>query len=556
MNEFILFKDDFENVTRVSATNWRLPVFPTPTPGPNDPNPTFIGRTQFRVGTFEDTLPVIEDHLPVVANGIARLRLDTLNPILLDPPENPTGIIASPSLFGTEIIINRDFNLGSGLAFEATVRINAPSLNPSNTGTTQRGLVASLFSFIDQEIAPNQFVFDEIDFEFLTNDINNAENSLATPQVLTNVFDDDPPGPGSGRFIEVDGLDLTEFNTFRVEWHPDSIVWKINGTEILTRMDIVPDEAQTIRLNFWAPEPNFSDAFDGSLQPVARRPGDTNSSLLARNRTLFYEVEEVLVERLDPEANNLIWWRNNITGDNGVWLMNGPQLDTTALITPNISPSSGWDIKGTGDFDGDNETDILWGNDLTGQSGVWMMDGAYLKESFLLSVNISPSSGWEIKGTGDFNGDNQTDILWGNDLTGQSGAWLMNGTELDEIALIEPNTSPSSGWEIKGTGDFNDDNQTDILWENDLTGQNGTWLMNGTELDEIVLIEPSILPNSDWEIKGTGDFNQDNQIDILWGNGVTGQTGAWLMNGTELDSIISIGSSISPGSGWNLHSAG
>jgi hypothetical protein len=35
-------------------------------------------------------------------------------------------------------------------------------------------------------------------------------------------------------------------------------------------------------------------------------------------------------------------------------------------------------------------------------------------------------------------------------------------------------------WQIAGTGDFNADGQTDLIWQNTGTGQRTIWLMNGT----------------------------------------------------------------------------
>ncbi len=301
MNDSVLFRDDFEEVSRVSSANWRLP-------DPSPPEATFLGRTQFRLGTFRETLPQLQDDLPEVVDGVARLRLDTLNPILLDPPENPISInpgLIQPSFFGTDLIINQDFELDSGLAFEARVRIDAPTTDEETGETTiQRGLVASLFSFFDEGIEndaiPRDQNIDEIDFEFLSNDINNAEAGTSLPQVLTNVFNEEPLGAGNGETLLVEGLNFTEFNTFRIEWRPDSVQWLVNDTVILNRTDIVPDEAQTIRLNFWAPGEAFTQAFDSSLVPVTRQVGDTNESLLARNQTFFYEVDFVQVEQLSP----------------------------------------------------------------------------------------------------------------------------------------------------------------------------------------------------------------------------------------------------------------
>ena len=37
---------------------------------------------------------------------------------------------------------------------------------------------------------------------------------------------------------------------------------------------------------------------------------------------------------------------------------------------------------------------------------------------------------WSIAGTGDFNGDGKSDIVWQNTSTGQRLIWIMNGTTI------------------------------------------------------------------------------------------------------------------------------
>ena len=45
-------------------------------------------------------------------------------------------------------------------------------------------------------------------------------------------------------------------------------------------------------------------------------------------------------------------------------------------------PSNDWHILGTGDFDRDSKSDILWFNDdLSIGVGVWLMDGTSLRGS-------------------------------------------------------------------------------------------------------------------------------------------------------------------------------
>src|SRR5262245_14700482 len=52
------------------------------------------------------------------------------------------------------------------------------------------------------------------------------------------------------------------------------------------------------------------------------------------------------------------------------------------------------------------------------------------------------------------------------------------------------------------------------------------------------------------EIKGTGDYNGDGKSDILW-QGKDGTPAIWLMDGTDVLSISAAGS-FNPGSDWHL----
>ena len=132
-------------------------------------------------------------------------------------------------------------------------------------------------------------------------------------------------------------------------------------------------------------------------------------------------------------------------------------------------------------------------------------------------------------GTGDFNDDGHSDILWQN-ASGQAAIWEMNGTNVISETAVGANPGPS--WKVIGTGDFNDDGHSDILWQR-TNGQAAIWEMNGTNVISETAVGAN--PGPRWKVIGTGDFNGDGHSDILWQR-TSGQAAIWEMNGTNVQS--------------------
>ncbi|PWB81124.1 MAG: hypothetical protein C3F08_02710, partial [Candidatus Methylomirabilota bacterium] len=135
---------------------------------------------------------------------------------------------------------------------------------------------------------------------------------------------------------------------------------------------------------------------------------------------------------------------------------------------------------------------------------------------------------WHIVGTADFNNDTNVDILWRyNGPGGYNVVWYMNGAEWAGSAELLPVNDLN--WQIVGTGDFNNDTHADILWRNILSGENVVWYMEGAAWTG----SAALLGVSDqsWQIVGTGDFNKDGNLDVLWRyNGSGGFNVVWYLN--------------------------
>ena len=72
-----------------------------------------------------------------------------------------------------------------------------------------------------------------------------------------------------------------------------------------------------------------------------------------------------------------------------------------------------------------------------------------------------------------------------------------------------------TNWRIGGTGDFNGDGKVDILWRHYGNGKNALWFMDGSTIIGTAYL--MTITDLNWIIMGTGDFNGDGNTDILLG---------------------------------------
>ncbi|WP_181357624.1 cadherin-like domain-containing protein [Stenomitos frigidus] len=145
-------------------------------------------------------------------------------------------------------------------------------------------------------------------------------------------------------------------------------------------------------------------------------------------------------------------------------------------------------------------------------------------------LTTTPSTNYNLNVVA--NSNTKTDILWRNYATGENATWVMDGTTLVSGVYLQP--IRDLNWKIQATGDFNGDGNTDIVWRNYATGQNAFWLMNGTTLVSSSFL--TTIPDSNWQIQGAGDFNSDGSTDLVWRNYATGQNAVWFIKNLTLAS--------------------
>jgi PKD repeat protein len=119
-----------------------------------------------------------------------------------------------------------------------------------------------------------------------------------------------------------------------------------------------------------------------------------------------------------------ILWRNDSIGLTSMWMMNGTGIIDGGQTFLQIG--NAWRVAGVGDFNGDGYSDVLWRNITTGDNIVWLQNGVNTIGGSGVTSRVSDTA-WSVVGIGDFNSDGKSDILWRNDTTGATSIWMMDG---------------------------------------------------------------------------------------------------------------------------------
>ncbi len=254
----------------------------------------------------------------------------------------------------------------------------------------------------------------------------------------------------------------------------------------------------------------------------------------------------------DDSRTDVLLYNNN-SGDIEVWYT-GPDGNVPAWgrLASRMPPTNGWQIVGTGDFNNDGRTDILWHHPASGLLSSWLLNGTQVIAPGFIGYSYDAASGWRVVGTGDFNNDGSTDILWHHGATGELRVLQLRGIEQIGEVTVSWRAAASTGWAVVGTGDFDRDGAVDILWHHGATGAVGLWYMNGASVLRAADLSWRAAASTGWAVVGTGDYNRDNRLDVLWHHGAQGNVAAWLLNGTSVTGDLYMSRRALQANGWQV----
>jgi len=255
----------------------------------------------------------------------------------------------------------------------------------------------------------------------------------------------------------------------------------------------------------------------------------------------------------DTDRRSDIIWHHGGNGLTQYWYMNGTTRTNYANLSYTVADSSGWTFAGTGDFNRDGKADIVWHHGGNGLTQIWYMNGLTRTSYANLANTVSDASGWKFVAADDFNYDGKTDIVWHNGTTGYTQIWylddalnLLNWPSLDTRYLV----TDASGWTFAGTGDFNHDGRTDVIWRQGSTGTMQMWYLNGVTMTTYANLPYTVSDASGWRFFSARDFNYDGKPDILWQQKTAGTIQLWAMDGLTRTSYNNLPYTVADSSGW------
>ncbi|MDB6026856.1 MAG: hypothetical protein JWM68_3079 [Verrucomicrobiales bacterium] len=290
---------------------------------------------------------------------------------------------------------------------------------------------------------------------------------------------------------------------------------------------------------------------------------------------------------LNANGTTDLLFRNQTDGAWWAWLMNGANGVHLAKTSPVGTPIDlGQRFVGLNDFDGDGQKDIVL-QGLGGAVSVVPVQGTNFLQSYVIdegtvttvevysrvryiSVMLNPRStedyqprwrtistdvghvtlAWKVCAVADFNADGQGDLLARN-VNGTIAVWFLNGTNfIDGTPTALSQTNMLSNWQIVGTGDFNSDRKTDILWQSD-EGNLYVWYLDGTNyLGGADLFAGESIGVA-WKVVAVADFNGDGKTDLILQSN-KGALAVKFLNGTALlrENLLRDGATINPA--WRI----
>ena len=227
-------------------------------------------------------------------------------------------------------------------------------------------------------------------------------------------------------------------------------------------------------------------------------------------------------------GNDDILWYGAGAADDAMWFGSGSR-DAGFLKTIGV------DITGTytdvlrGNFDGDEYGDILWYGAGAAHDHLWYgtdTKGVFTSASVTVNGDYTPV-------VGDFNGNGNDDILWYGAGSNPDAIWYGSGVRATGFVKTF-DVTVSGTYTAAVSGNFDGDEEDDILWYGAGAAHDHMWY--GTDTKG-VFSSASVTVNGVYQ-PVAGDFNGNGNDDILWYGAGANADAIWYGSGVRATGFV------------------
>jgi hypothetical protein len=250
-------------------------------------------------------------------------------------------------------------------------------------------------------------------------------------------------------------------------------------------------------------------------------------------------------------------WHNSSSNETQKWYFrnNGvfQRQEVADELGHTIFVGAPWSIVGLGQFDRQEDYDLLWHSSETNETQIWYLGSDGEKTSIRSRHWVAAENGepiyiglpWSIEAVGDLDHDGTADIVWHNATTAQTQVWFMNSAISYQIRqradVVDENGQAiliALPWSIVGSSDMDGDGRADIVWHNSVSNETQIWYMNGNQIARRATVVDEagnpIFIGAPWSVAGASDIDTNGKGDIVWYNSQTGETQIWFMNSNQI----------------------
>lgn len=167
----------------------------------------------------------------------------------------------------------------------------------------------------------------------------------------------------------------------------------------------------------------------------------------------------------------------------------------------------------------------------------WVMGGLNGTTIQYSPVIYTAAPGWRVAAAADFDSNGWSDLVLQNDATGQISIWYLGGAQGMTLLSAPLLYAAVPGWKIVAAGDFDRNSVPDLVFQNSTTGAVSFWYLaaNGASRLSAPVVYTAA---SGWHVVGAGDFDRNGVPDLVLNDTASNAISFWYLGGANGSTLL------------------